>query len=333
MKPIVIILFGVFVFCGCYYDRTENEVFTFNHDINFTISQIIAAGKNVSVMVVLDEKTYFYSVDKTLFLVENGLESTIELPSAILSMAWKKKDQSLWLGTYSSGLVCLKNDQISYFNQKNNNLPRDLIRDVICDNNGDIWFNCSAHLLGGLGRYNGEKLTILTPSNSVLPDNLIKSMACSGEKLYITTGGTVTQQKVVTLENGVWKTLPIQGYYLMDIDVDREGRVYVIDDSGLSSSSLMTNKIYLYDNHDYKDILMEKSRFENTPYILKTDLRNYLWVARFTNPPAGNLAVYDGEKWQDAPESFPESFVNCMAVDQNNTIWLGTKDGIYVLKQ
>jgi ligand-binding sensor domain-containing protein len=158
-------------------------------------------------------------------------------------------------------------------------------------------------------------------------------MACSGEKLFIATGGTVTQQKVVTLENGEWKTLPIQGYYLMDMDVDPEGRVYVIDDSGLSSSSMMTNKIYFYDKHDCKNILLEKTRFENTPYILKTDLRNYLWVARFTNPPAGNLAVYDGEKWQDAPESFPETFVNCMAVDQNNTVWLGTRDGIYCLEQ
>jgi ligand-binding sensor domain-containing protein len=333
MKSIAIILTGVFVFSGCYYDRTENELIAFNPDINFTISHLLADGKNVSVLVVLDEKNYFYSVDKTLFRVENGQESAIELPSAILSMAWRKKDQSLWVGTYSSGLGCLKNSQISYINQKNNNLPRDLIRDVVCDNNGDIWFNSSAHLLGGLGRYSGEKLTIFTPSNSVLPDNLIKSMACLGEKLYIATGGTVTQQKVVTLENGEWETLPVQGYYLMDMDVDREGRVYVIDDSGLSSSSMMTNKIYLYDKHDCKDILLEKTRFENTPYILKTDLRNFLWVARFTNPTAGNLAVYDGEKWQDAPESFPDSFINCMAVDQNNNIWLGTKDGIYILNQ
>jgi ligand-binding sensor domain-containing protein len=331
MKSIAIILIGLFVFSGCYYDQMENEAF--NAEINFTISQQFAAGKNVSAIVAVDEKNYYYSVENKLFLVENGQESAIELPSVILSLTWKKTDQSLWLGTYSSGLCCLKNGQARYFNQKNNKLPRDLVRDVVCDNSGNVWFNSSAHLLGGLGCYSDGEITIYTPANSDLPDNLIKSMALSGDKLFIATGGTVTQQKVVSLENGVWKTLPIQGYYLMDMDVDREGRVYVIDDSGLSSSSMMTNKIYRYDTHDYRDILLEKSRFENTPYLLKTDLRNYLWVARFTNPENRNLAVYDGKNWNEAPESFPETHINCLSVDQNNTIWLGTKDGIYVLKQ
>jgi ligand-binding sensor domain-containing protein len=330
MKTIAIILIGLFAFSGCYYDRMENE--TFNAEINFTISQQFAAGKNVSALVAIDDNNYYYSVENKLFLVENGLESAIELPSTILSLARKKSDHSFWFGTYSSGLGCLKNGQVSYFNQKNSNLPRDLVRDVICDDYGNVWFNSSAYLLGGLGCYTNGKITIFTPSNSELPDNLIKSLACLGDTVFIATGGTVTQQKVVYLENGKWKTLPILGYYLMDMDVDREGRVYVIDDTGLSST-MMTNKIYLYDKHDCIDILLEKSRFENTPYCLKTDLRNYLWVARFTNPDARNLAVYDGEKWHDAPESFPESFINCITIDKNNTIWLGTRDGIYCLEQ
>jgi ligand-binding sensor domain-containing protein len=333
MKTIAIILLGLFAFSGCYYDRTENEEFAFNSDINFTISHLKADGKNVSALVVLDEKNYYYSVENKLFLVENGQESDIQLPSNILSLAWNKTNQSLWLGTYSSGLCCLKNGQVRYFNQKNSNLPRDLIRDVVCDNNGNVWFNSSAHLLGGLGCYTDGEITIYTPANSVLPDNLIKSMSCLGEKVFIATGGTVTQQKVVTYENGKWKTLPIQGYYLMDMEVDGVGRVYVIDDSGLSSSSMMTNKIYLYDKHDCRDILLEKSRFENSPYLLKTDLRNYLWVARFTNPERGNLAVYDGKTWHEAPDSFPESFIHCITVDPNNNIWLGTQDGIFILKQ
>jgi ligand-binding sensor domain-containing protein len=331
-KPWLFVILGLFLLHGCYYDRTENGEYALNPDISFTISLKVASGKNITAVVPVDENNYCYAVGHSVFQVENSQETSIDAPSDILSLARNKTDQSLWWGTYSSGLGCFKDGQITYFNQKTDNFPRDLIRDVICDDKGVVWFNSSAHLLGGLGCYSNGKFSFYTPVNSELPDNLIKSMACRGEKLFIATGGYVNDQKVVCVDDGQWKTLPITGYYLTDLDVDQQGRVYVIDDVGLSSS-LMTNKIYELENNRCKDILQEKSRFENSPYFLKTDLRNYLWVARFTNPDNRNLAVYDGETWHEAPADCPGSIINCISVDHHNNIWLGTKDGIYVLKQ
>jgi hypothetical protein len=191
-------------------------------------------------------------------------------------MAWNEIEKVLWFGTWSSGLARFKDGKISYFTQSSNNLPRDLVSDLVCDCNGTVWFSSSAHLLGGLGRYLNDGFKFYAPGNSSLPDNLIKSIACVGERIFVATGGTVTQQKVVEIDGNKWKLLPVAGYYLMDMDVDREGRVYVIDDVGLSSSSNSTNKIYLFDNDNYRNILTDGS----WPHCLKTDLRNYLWVSK-----------------------------------------------------
>jgi ligand-binding sensor domain-containing protein len=236
------------------------------------------------------------------------------------------------LGTFSSGLVCVKNGTIRYYDQQNYQLPRAGVRDVLCDPEGRVWFNCSAHKLGGLGLLSGDKIEIFTPSNSALPDNLVKSIAFRNRKVYVATGGTVTQQKVAVLDEDGWKTLPVTGYYLMDMDVDLEGKVYVIDDTGLSSS-MITNKIYVLDQDGFRDILQQTNRFESTPYIVKTDLRNYLWVVQFTQDMNRTLFLYDGKSWHRAPEDFPKMYIKCLSVDRNNNLWLGTEQGIFVLDQ
>jgi ligand-binding sensor domain-containing protein len=226
----------------------------------------------------------------------------------------------------------LKDEQITYYTQKNNGLPRDLIYELVCDQYGAVWFSSCAHLLGGLGCYSNGKFHFFTPENSSLPDNLIKSIACSDNKVFVATGGTVTMQKVVTIEADKWKSLPIEGYYLMDMDVDLNGIVYVIDDTGLSST-MMSNKIYQYKNGECQNILPQESLFYPHPYCIKTDLRNYLWVAQFNGEGKPNLVVYDGKKWHTSPDNFQQLYIRCMAADQKNNIWLGTSDGIFILNQ
>ncbi len=118
----------------------------------------------------------------------------------------------------------------------------------------------------------------------------------------------------------------------MDMDVSSQGTLYVIDDVGLSSS-MMTNKVYRFRSNSVVNILPEISRFACHPYQLKADLRDYLWLAGFGAKEKTNLSVFDGEKWQKPPADFPGLLISCMAVDRSNSLWLGTDDGIYLLRQ
>jgi ligand-binding sensor domain-containing protein len=331
MRCLPYIILGALTFSGC-YDISEKETLTLNPEIDFTVSFQMAAGKNISSLLAFDENNYFFSIGNQIFCVEDSKNFQIEVTSDVLALARNETDKLLWLGTKSSGLGRLNEGQITYFTQKKDKLPRDLISYLVCDSEGAVWFSSSAHQLGGLGRYYKGEFRFYTPENSALPDNLIKSIACLGDKIFVVTGGTVTQQKVVSIDENKWKTLPIQGYYLMDMDVDQDGKVYVIDDTGLSST-MMTNKIYLYDYNKCRNILPNGSWSEFWPHRLKTDLRNYLWVAKFSSQNNRNLAVFDGETWHEAPSDFPDMFINCIAVDKNNAIWLGTTDGIYILNQ
>jgi len=135
----------------------------------------------------------------------------------------------------------------------------------------------------------------------------------------------VNQQKVVYVSGNDWETLPIQGYYLMDMDVDLNGNVYVVDDTGLSST-IMPNRIYRYSDGTCTYIIPEESCPDIYPHRLKSDLRNYLWLAKFSFGNEKNLMVYDGKTWHKAPGDFLDLQINCISVDKNNNIWLGTSE-------
>ncbi|HNX80282.1 MAG TPA: two-component regulator propeller domain-containing protein [Prolixibacteraceae bacterium] len=332
MKKYLSVLFAGILAGGCFWDNSDTDLPLFGGEPAFTITQILAEGKLISALEVTDVNNFCYSSGNKLFVVSEGTETVVELASEILSVVRNTMDKSIWAGTYSSGLARIKNGNITYYDQQKNQLPRNLIRDVLCDPDGNVWFNCSAFKLGGLGLLSNDKIEIFTPANSALPDNLIKSTAIRNGKIYVATGGTVTQQKVAVMEEDGWKTLPVTGYYLMDMDVDQNGKVYVIDDTGLSSS-MMTNKIYVFDQDGCRDILQQKNRFEESPYLVKTDLRNFLWVASFTQPGKEPLTVYDGNSWISAPDDFPDLYIKCISVDKDNNIWLGTDQGIYILDQ
>ncbi len=69
------------------------------------------------------------------------------------------------------------------------------------------------------------------------------------------------------------------------------------------------------------------------PYILKSDKRNYIWQAKFYKEGYETLSVYNGKEWIKAPSVFPRDVIRCIEVDDENNIWLGTDNGIYILEQ
>ena len=117
----------------------------------------------------------------------------------------------------------------------------------------------------------------------------------------------------------------------MDMKVDAQDRLYIIDDTGLSSS-MMKPRIWMYEKGSTQNICPEINFFAIFTTI-QTDLRNYVWLAKYESNNNNHLTVFDGKTWHNAPADFPDIFIKCMAVDKNNTVWLGTEKGIYLLSQ
>jgi len=333
MKKLYLLMTVVAFATACKTGEID-EIPMSNPEISFEVTEHLGVGENVKNLCPVNQKTYFYSVGANIIRVQNDQQTTFTTSSEILSLAWNNAEEALYFGTHASGLGCLKNGQIHYFTESSHGLPRNLVRHVVCDSEGGVWFNTSAHLLGGLGYLQNNRVVIFTPQNSLLPDNLIKSIVCRDQEIWVATGGYVTYQKVVKIAAGQWELLPIYGYYLMEMDVDTNGALNIIDDYGLSSSFSVTNHIINYTGKQTKILLPPgATRFSFYPYRLKSDRRNYLWVAKYSSPDAKQLIVYNGESWIEAPASFPDDFINCIATDPQNRIWLGTTNGIYRLDQ
>lgn len=330
--PVLLLLLAPVLLPGCYTGSLD-EPLLLNKEVSFEVSSHLFPGKTISALEVRDDKNYGFAVGREVFLLRNGVESHHELSSDVMDLALNDHDQSWWAGTTSSGLARIREGRVDYFTRASHQLPRDMVFYVDCDINGRVWFSSSAHLLGGVGCYEEGNLRFFTPKNSLLPDNLIKSIVCRGEKTWIATGGTVTQQKVVEITGDDWQLPPVEGYYLMNMDVSSKGTLFVIDDAGLSSSSFMNHKVYRLRNDSVTNILPEQSRFAFTPWRLLADHRDYLWLAGWGSGGKMEISVFDGEQWQKAPADFPGLLVHCMAVDRSNGLWMGTDDGIYLLRQ
>jgi len=266
--------------------------------------------------------------------VNDDQKTVYPVTSQVISMAWNKSDGCLWFGTQSSGLGRLKNRQVTYYTKENHGLPRkDYIRDITCDNEGRVWFNASAHQLGGPGYYKNGEFHFFTPENSLLPDNLVKSIAYRENHLYIATGGYVGHQKIAMVTGSDWALLPVTGYYLKDMAIDKKGVLYVIDDHSLSSMYPNNTVIIVFNGVKTETLVPPQTTAAIFyPHLLTTDLRNYLWVTKFSAGSGKSLSVYNGSDWFES-EKFPDDFVHCFTVDSKNTIWIGTENGIYQLAQ
>ena len=328
--PFIILL----IISGCKTGEID-EISNLNEEIRFEVSEHLYLGNQVKAIAFAGPDHWFFASGNEIMEVINSQQKVHTASSPVISMAWNKKEEALWFGTQTSGLGRLKNGQISYFTKESHGLPRtEYIRNVNCDENGEVWFNTSAHKLGGLGRYKEGNFQFYTPENSLLPDNLIKSISIQGKNVYVATGGYVTQQKLIRISGENWELLPVNGYYLMDMAVDRKGIVYIIDDYSLSSAFPNNSGIFVYDGQEVTKTKPEMAPgYWYNPYLLTTDQRNYLWVAQFRSGAENIiLQVYNGKEWIQ-PTSFPDVHIHCMAADKANTLWIGTGNGILKLKQ
>ncbi|NQU53361.1 MAG: hypothetical protein HQ522_12575 [Bacteroidetes bacterium] len=307
----------------------------YSPQINFEISESLLPGTSVKLIEFIDGE-YYYSVGKEIFYTKrSGQTSSFEADSDVLSMAFNEKDKSLYFGTYSSGLGKYDGSKTRYYTIENSGLPRNLIRQVECDESGNIWFNSSASKIGGLSKYDGERFTHYLPSNSQLPDNLIYCMQILNGKIYILSKGIETARVGIEINGNHWKELFVSGgCFPTDMALGSTGSIFYIEDSReYCGGGLFPDEVLFEFVNEQKTIHREHEAFNDLLYILSTDKRDYVWVAKFSSDLYEILTVFDGENWHEAPKKFPDDFINCIEVDDENNVWIGTNNGIYVLNQ
>lgn len=310
--------------------------FIYSPQISFEISEHLLQGTAVK-QIEFTDNGYFYCTGKAIFCEEdNWKTSSFKTGSGVTSLAYNAREKSLYFGTAESGLGKYDGIKTTYFTVENSGLPRNFISHVECDDYGNVWFGASVHKMGSLVKYNGRSFARFLPENSSLPDNLIHKVKCYNGKIYVVSdnsdkSGTITSE----IEGSVWTQLfESGGCSMRDLDIDSKGIIYYINDSReYCGGGLLSDEVVFSFENNQKTILREHEVSEDLPFLLETDKRNYVWVGKFPSDRHKTISVYDGKKWHEAPEEFPDDFIYCIEVDNKNNIWLGTGNGIYVLNQ
>jgi hypothetical protein len=339
MKWFLICLFSGLMIYSCNNKKTPDEnpdEQPIENEISFAISEHLNAGSAVQCIVFNNKGRYFYSVGNQIYLIESGkLVTSFTVNSEVYSMAFNPKDTSLYFGTKESGLGRLHNNEITWFTVQNSGLPRNLVSKVVCDAAGNVWFNSSASKLGGLMKFNGWSIEKFLPGNSSLPGNIVYDITAYGADVLVSAEDPKSGFFIMKIKDGNWsQVLHSKGCYIFQkVEVDQEGRIYYTDDSReyCGGGLISDNVVFSFINGE-KAVLREgKIGTELTPYILKSDKRNYIWQAKFYKEGYETLSVYNRIEWIKAPAGFPKDHIRCIEVDEDNNIWLGTNNGIYIL--
>jgi len=306
-------------------------------EISFDITEHLFKGSAVQSIALNGQGGYYFAVGKQINFWESGKQLvSFPVSSEIYSMAFNLKEDALYFGTKESGLGVLKMNNITWFTKENSGLPRDLISKVVCDGEGNVWFNSSASKLGGLMKYNGNTIEKFLPENSALPGNIVYDITVSGRDVFVSAEDPKSGFFIMKINGSNWsQVLHSKGCFIFQkVEVDHEGRIYYTDDSReyCGGGLIPDNVVFSFFNGEKTMIREGPLGTEFTPYMLKADKRNFIWQAKFYKEGYETLSVYNGKEWVKAPAGFPKDHIRCMETDEENRIWLGTNNGIYILK-
>jgi ligand-binding sensor domain-containing protein len=335
MKWFIICMFSGLMICSCKNEKTPDDKPDVE-EISFIISEHIYPGSAVQSIVFNSSGGYFYSVGNQINLKESGKQVvSFSANSEVYSMAFNLKDSSLYFGIKESGLGRLHNNTITYFTVENSGLPRNLVSKVVCDAAGNVWFNSSASKLGGLMKYNGKTMEKFLPENSALPGNIVYDITAYGGDVFVSAEDPKGGFFIMKISGNSWsQVLHSKGCYIFQkLEVDHEGRIYYTDDSReYCGGGLMSDFVLFSFINGEKVVLREGNPgTEFTPYILKSDKQNCIWQAKFYKEEYETLSFYNRKEWIKAPVGFPHDHIRCIEIDDENKVWLGTDNGIYIL--
>ena len=333
-KAFFFLFLPLFLIISCTkYDQIGN----FPAKVSFDVSGRMLEGKKINCIDFDTKGNIYIASGIEIYYKNRSVQKTYNIDYPVLDIAIAP-DETLWIGTNGGGLGHLTPNGITWYNRDNSGLPRDYVRNVEVAPNGNIWFSSCASMLGGLCVYDGEKFEFYTPENSPLNQNIIDDIEIDKEgNVFISTSGTVGKTNIYRISDKSWYCLGDEEgmfYWVFSFTIGPAGVIYLIEDFSLSSSYHSSNKLFQYNDNEWKNI----DATDELDYIfftrIKADKRNYCWIADFgINSPI--LHVYDGESILSSPEGiFPEDYITVIEVDSENNIWIGTsQNGIFILNQ
>ena len=321
-----------FLIISCEKDTGDNM----NKDISFGITGRILEGKHINSIASDNKGNVWVASDRNLYFTKSSINKSYTIDFPVLDMAIAP-DETVWIGTNGGGLAHFDDNRVTWYTEANAGLPRDYISNVEIGADGKVWFSSCAFRIGGLCVFDGEKFEIFTPENSPLNQNIIEDIEIGPEgEVYIATSGTVGKTNIYRITNNTWDCLGNEEgmfYWVNSFTTGPSGSIFLIEDFSLSSTFMNPANLFEYSDDEWHKIDSDNTQDFRFFTRIKADKRNYCWVSCHKN---GSLVlyVYEGSAWISSPDDiFWDTYITTIETDNENNIWIGTADGVYILNQ
>lgn len=269
----------------------------------------------------------------------NSNNSTLPDSIVMWDIAVDKND-NIWIGS-NAGLIKYDNNDFTLYNTSNSPLAEDIVWSIAIDDNNILWFASCRFRHGGLMKFDGNNWTIYTLENSELPFNSVRDVIVdSRNNIWVAMSEVVNNGSIIKITGDNWTIFDKEDigfipYYFRNLAVDIENNVYASIDYGLSSLWDMTRpNIIKYDGKNWTIINPVNENGESLGYVgkINIDLLGNIW-ASLEGREGFVLSVYNGNKWIYNNSDIPFDWISEISIDNKNTVWLGTGNGVYLIKQ
>lgn len=259
-------------------------------------------------------------------VIYNSSNSTLPADLVIWDIAVDSKD-NVWIGC--DGLIKYDGINFTHYNTTNSPIPEDFVYSIAIDSKDNIWFTSCRFREGGFVKFDGTNWEVYTPENSELPVNSVKSIAIdNNDNVWLALSEIVNNTYLIKISGSKWETysnedLGFSPYYFANIDINSQNKICGAIDYSLSS--LWVNpgpQVFVFDGLNSAQLrINDMARIKS----LTVDNEDNLWCALY-----GGYAVYNGQEWIVDDSTFQESSVFTIKQANDNRIWLGTGNGIYI---
>ncbi|SKC13634.1 ligand-binding sensor domain-containing protein [Dyadobacter psychrophilus] len=260
--------------------------------------------------------------------------NSILTDAAIMALA-VDKGNNIWIG--SDDLIKYDGSKFTRYEARQFGFPKNAVRSVAVDADDNIWFSCSSYQSGGLVKYDGSAFKTFTPANSKLPGNMVQSIVIDQSNhawVAINDGIEEVSLARINADNSVSvagsKELGFKPYYFGNIVVNNSNELLGSIDYSLSSL-MIAGRPQIFKFNGSKARILNLPDEENVQYYthrIFSAKNGNLWVSFFgTDKECG---IFDGKNW-----TFPKlgtSGIFAFAESPNGEMWLGTGEGVYILK-
>lgn len=243
------------------------------------------------------------------------------LPSNYVNYIYEDHKNTIWIGTFDSGLVKLRNNKWTVYNTVNSGLPNNNVYRIAVDHSDNVWIGTYD---AGLVKFDGNNFTIYNIYNSIIGDNQIRAVEVDNTgRIWIGTGAA----GVIVIDGEHWTKFDISnsglpGNMIRSIAFDGIGNTWI---------GTYATGVARFDGTNWKSYTVANSRFpsDNVDCLYAEGDKIWFGSAPYQlpqngpNSKLGGISYYNGSVWISYKNK-PDAYVTDVCSNVSNDIWVGT---------